>query len=181
VTAVSVIVGDLTALDELGVHAAGIVNAANRQLLAGGGVCGAIFAAAGRAELAAACAEIGGCAEGDATTTPSFALGSHGVRVIIHAVGPVWDEHHAARCDAALASAYRAILREAVRSGISSVAIPAISTGVYGFPAPRAARIAVEEVVADTPGLEEVYLVAFDEAGGDLLTTALAEQREGSR
>ena len=119
-----------------------VVNAANDQLLAGGGVCGAIFRAAGSQKLAAACKPLAPCPTGDARTTPGFNLPA---RYIIHAVGPVWQG--GSKDEAALlASAYRAAMRELHVVGGRSIAFPAISTGIYGFPKPLAARIAVASV-----------------------------------
>jgi O-acetyl-ADP-ribose deacetylase (regulator of RNase III) len=133
-----------------------IVNAANRQLLRGAGVCGAIFAAAGP-ELDAACARIGVCAIGDAVVTPGFELAA---RMIVHTVGPVW---HGGTHDepALLASCYRRSIEVACDAGARSIAFPAISTGIFGYPARPAAEIAVTTVRA-AAGLDLVRLVAFD-------------------
>jgi O-acetyl-ADP-ribose deacetylase len=156
--------GDITTLD---VDA--IVNAANGALARGGGVCGAIFRAAGP-RLDEACAAIGSCPTGDAVATPGFDLPA---RWVIHAVGPVWHGGAAGEADQ-LASCYRRVLAEAERVGARSVAIPAISTGIYGYPAAEAARVAVDTLRAASPAaVDEVVLVAFDaEAArryGDLL------------
>lgn len=140
-----------------------IVNAANAQLAPGGGVCGAIFDAAGYDDLAAACGELGGCVPGDATATPGFALPA---RWIIHTVGPVYrggGEHEAE----VLASCYRRVLAVADDLGARSVAFPAISTGIYGYPADDAARIAVDSLRATAADVTEVRLVAFDDATYD--------------
>lgn len=137
-----------------------IVNAANTALRQGGGVCGAIFRAAGAQDLAAACDEIGGCATGDAVATSGFALPA---RWIIHTVGPVW--HGGDRGEPELlVSCYRRSLEVADELGARSVAFPAISTGVYGYPPDRAADIAVTTVRSTPTDVEEVRLVAFDEA-----------------
>lgn len=152
--------GDITTL---GVDA--IVNAANPGLARGGGVCGAIFRVAGP-RLDAACAAIGGCATGGAVATPGFDLPA---RLVIHAVGPVWHGGGDGE-EAALASCYRRIVEVAVEVGARTVAIPAISTGIYGFPAERAAAIAVatlRDLAADErygAAIDEVRLVAFDDA-----------------
>ena len=128
--------GDITRLD---VDA--IVNAANEGLAPGGGVCGAIHRAAGP-ELAEACARIGHCPTGGARITPGFALEA---RHVIHAVGPVWQggtEDEAGL----LASAYRSSLDLAKRHALASIAFPAISTGVYGYPLGHASEIAAGTV-----------------------------------
>lgn len=130
--------GDITQLD---VDA--IVNAANSRLQPGGGVCGAIHRAAGR-NLREACARIGGCETGDAVHTDGFELKA---RYVIHTVGPVWrggGENE----EALLASCYRSSLKIAKLIGARSLAFPAISTGVYGFPLERATEIAVATVRA---------------------------------
>ena len=134
-----------------------IVNAANPALGRGGGVCGAIFAAAGPG-LDEACAALGGCATGDAKATPGFALPA---RWIIHAVGPVWRGGQTGEPDV-LASCYRAALAVADELGAASVAFPAISTGAYGFPRRLAAEIAVTTLRSSATAVERVVLVAFD-------------------
>ncbi len=151
--AMEVIEGDITALD---VDA--IVNAANGALAPGGGVCGAIHRAAGP-ELAASCAALGGCPTGDARVTPGFKLRA---RHVIHAVGPVWQGGGAGE-DALLAACYRASLRLAGEHGLKSIAFPAISTGIYGFPLERATRIAVAAVAAAAPaaGVTRVVFACF--------------------
>jgi O-acetyl-ADP-ribose deacetylase (regulator of RNase III) len=137
-----------------------VVNAANESLRRGGGVCGAIFAAAGP-HLDEACAAIGHCATGDAVATDGFDLPA---RFVIHTVGPVWhggDRDEAAR----LASCYRRCLEVAGELGVTSVAFPAISTGIFGYPADDAARIAVStlrELVSRT-AVSRTVLVAFDD------------------
>jgi len=129
----SIVVGDITTLD---VDA--IVNAANSSLAGGGGVDGAIHRAAGP-ELLHACEKIGGCPTGQARTTPGFRLRA---RWVIHAVGPRWhDGKHGE--DEALASAYRSAIAEATRVGARTIALPAISTGIYGYPLERATGIAI--------------------------------------
>ena len=133
-----------------------IVNAANSRLARGAGVCGAIFAAAGP-ELDGACAEIGGCATGDAVITPGFRLTA---RFIVHTVGPVWHGGGQGEPEL-LASCYRRSIAVAAAAGAASIAFPAISTGIFGYPSEAAAEIAVA-TVRSTGGLDLVRLVAFD-------------------
>jgi O-acetyl-ADP-ribose deacetylase (regulator of RNase III) len=137
-----------------------IVNAANTGLARGGGVCGAIFAAAGPG-LAEACAAVGGCPTGDARATAGFALPA---RWIVHAVGPVW--HGGDRGEPELlASAYRRALEVAGEVGARSIAFPAISTGIFGYPLEPATAIAVSTARESTvAAVELVRFVCFDAA-----------------
>jgi O-acetyl-ADP-ribose deacetylase (regulator of RNase III) len=138
-----------------------VVNAANERLLPGGGVCGAIHAAAGPG-LARECAAIGGCPTGEARLTGGHLLPA---RWVVHAVGPVWRGGTEGE-DADLAACYRHALDLAAKAGARSIAFPAISTGIYGFPLERATRIAVREVRAGFdrhPGLEKAVLCCFSE------------------
>lgn len=171
--------GDITRLDEQGVAVDAIVNAANEHLAAGSGVCGAIFAAAGHAELRAACAAIGGCPTGSAVATPAFGLGARGVDHVIHAVGPVFGAHSPDESDRLLAAAYRSVLAVADELGVERVAVPAISTGIYGFPERRAAAIAVRTSLDHDGPLAEVVLVAFDPDTAQVLQSALDDASGG--
>src|SRR5215831_1445115 len=162
-----IIVEDITRLD---VDA--IVNAANSSLLGGGGVDGAIHRAAGP-ELLTECRKLGGCAAGDAKTTPGFHLPA---KWIFHAVGPVWhgggnDE------DDLLESCYCRCLELAKKHQVRSIAFPAISTGVYSFPPKRAARIAVDTMRdhIDESGVQVVKFVCFDSDTLDIYEKILAE------
>ncbi len=152
------------------VSADAIVNAANTRLQAGGGVCGALFAAAGAADMQAACDAIGGCPTGSAVSTPAFALDATWV---IHAVGPIWRGGLSGEREA-LRSCYRSVFAEAERLGARSVAYPLISAGIYGFPVGEALAIAREETEAFLRVHEDVAvtLVMFDRAtvraGGEL-------------
>jgi O-acetyl-ADP-ribose deacetylase len=136
-----------------------IVNAANSELVRGGGVCGAIFAGAGP-ELDRACRALPGCATGDAVATPGFALPA---RFVIHAVGPVWHGGDAGEPEL-LASAYRRSLAVADEVGARNVAFPAISTGIYGYPLDAATTIAVRTVRETPTDVELVRFVCFDDA-----------------
>lgn len=151
-----IVQGDIT---KLAVDA--IVNAANAALAGGGGVDGAIHAAAGWSELSAACAGLGGCDPGDAKAAAGFALPT---RWIIHTVGPVWRGGQAGDSEL-LASCYRRSLAVADELGAAEVAFPAISTGVYGFPRNLAADIAVRTVAAAGTAVQKVILVAYDSVG----------------
>lgn len=151
---IEVVEGDITLLD---VDA--IVNAANATLLGGGGVDGAIHRAAGP-ELLAECRTLGGANTGEAKLTRGYRLKA---RHVIHCVGPVWHGGDQGE-SALLASCYRNAFSLAARHRFESIAFPAISTGIYGYPPEEAARIAVETVRSTPTEVELVRLVAFDEA-----------------
>ena len=171
-TRIRVVEGDITRLE---VDA--IVNAANVRLAGGGGVDGAIHRAAGP-ELPAACRAIGVCPAGEARITPGFRLPA---RFILHAVGPVWQGGRAGEADL-LAGCYRNALELAARHGLATVAFPAISTGIYGYPPDEAAPVAVRaaaEVLAREPGLREVTFCCFSPASAGLHRHAVEELAKG--
>jgi O-acetyl-ADP-ribose deacetylase (regulator of RNase III) len=153
---VEIVQGDITRIE-----ADAIVNAANEALAMGGGVCGAIFRAAGIEQLTAACRAIGRCPTGSAVATP--ALGITRARHIIHAVGPVYAAHRQDEARRLLRSAYSQSIALAARLGCVSIAFPAISTGIYGYPLDDACREAVDVCMAEgkRAGLR-IKLVAFD-------------------
>lgn len=148
---IEIVEGDITRLE---VDA--IVNAANKTLLGGGGVDGAIHRAAGR-ELYEACKLLGGCDTGEAKITPGFSLPA---RYVIHTVGPVWGGGERGE-NRLLASCYRNALALAEAHRLASIAYPAISTGAYGFPPDRAALIALRTVLEALAGTGTVDRVVF--------------------
>jgi O-acetyl-ADP-ribose deacetylase len=164
-----IIVADITTLD---VDA--IVNAANRSLLGGGGVDGAIHRAAGP-ELLEACRELNGCNTGSAKITPGFRLKA---RYVIHAVGPVWNggSH---KEEELLAGCYRAGLDLGAEHALTSIAFPAISTGIYRFPPDLAARIAVgtvtSEIAAQPRGMQRVVFCCFSQESAEHHKAAFAD------
>ncbi|MGW2347547.1 macro domain-containing protein [Actinacidiphila glaucinigra] len=162
---IDVVQGDITAEET-----DAVVTAANESLMGGGGVDGAIHRAAGP-RLAQAGAAIGPCPPGDAMATPAFGLGPR-VRHVIHTVGPVREGGDQGEAEA-LASCYRRCLEVADELGAASVAFPAIATGVYGYLAEEAARIAVAVLRSTPTGVRRIRLVAFDAATHDLLAAAL--------
>lgn len=165
--------GDITTL-----RVDAIVNAANSELLPGGGVCGAIHRAAGP-ELAAECRRIGGCATGDAKLTRGYGLPA---RFVLHAVGPIWRGGGAGEPEQ-LASCYRRCCEIAAAQGLRTLAFPAISTGVFGYPLERAAAIAVRAVLESLinyPSLSKVTLVCFDATALAAYESALDAVRTAS-
>ena len=149
------------------------MNAANTSLLGGGGVDGAIHRAAGP-ELLAECRTLHGCETGDAKITNGYRLPA---RHVIHAVGPVWHGGHK-REDEALASCYRRAIELGQARGLASIAFPAISTGVYRFPAGRGAGIAVATTVGAlraAPAVTRIVFCCFSDDSARLHAKALAE------
>ncbi len=151
-----VVEGDITKIE-----ADAIVNAANSDLAMGGGVCGAIFRAAGSKDLSEACRAAGHCPTGSAVITPAFGIKT--AKFIIHAVGPVYSRYPVQEAQALLRSAYRTSIRLAKSNGCESIAFPAIGTGIYGYPldeaCEEAAAVCAEEAAA---AHMHIKLVAFD-------------------
>ncbi len=165
---VAVIDADLTTL---AVDA--IANAANSSLLGGGGVDGAIHRAAGP-ELVHACRLLGGCPTGEARITPGFNLPA---KWVCHTVGPVWNGGHQNE-DELLASCYRWVLQLALKAGARTVAFPSISTGIYGFPIERAARIAVSQVrtfLINNDHFDRVTHVTFGQSDNQIYNAMVDE------
>ncbi|MGD9153635.1 MAG: O-acetyl-ADP-ribose deacetylase [Gammaproteobacteria bacterium] len=152
---IEVIQADITKLE---VDA--IVNAANRTLLGGGGVDGAIHRVAGP-DLRAECQTLNGCVPGEAKITKGYKLPA---KYVIHTVGPIWHGGHENEAQV-LATCYRESLKLAVENGIKTIAFPAISCGLYGYPVKQAAKIAVNEVknfLANNQTIKKVYFVCFN-------------------
>lgn len=139
-----------------------IVNAANTGLMMGGGVCGAIFRAAGPAELQAACDRVSPIRTGEAAITPGFRLPA---KYVIHAAGPVYDAARPEECEKLLRSAYTESLKLAEQNHCRSIAFPLISSGIYGYPKEQAVETAVSAIRDYLKDHEmDVYLALFDQA-----------------
>ena len=150
-----------------------IVNAANEGLQAGGGVCGAIFRAAGHGQLQAACNKIGHCDTGSAVITPGFGLKA---KYIIHAVGPVWSGGHRGE-PKLLYGAYRRSLELAVENGCASIGFPLISAGIFGYPMDRAWRKAIQ-ACSDFLGKDNQIDIVFAVLDGKILETGVRTLNE---
>jgi O-acetyl-ADP-ribose deacetylase (regulator of RNase III) len=169
-THIEVLEADITTL-----QVDAIVNAANESLLGGGGVDGAIHRAAGP-DLLAECRTLGGCPTGQARITKGYRLP---VRHVIHTVGPIWRGGGRGESDL-LASCYRESLKLAVAHGVGSIAFPAISCGVYGYPIPAAARIAMAQTTAALREATSITRVVFACFGAEVLQAFQAALREAA-
>lgn len=174
---ISVVRSDITLLET-----DAIVNAANNHLSAGGGVCGAIFSAAGYSELKAACDEIGFCNTGSAVVTPAFSLNA---KYIVHAVGPIWrggDQDE----EKLLYSAYYSSLTAAAEKGCRSIAFPLVSAGIYGYPSEEAWRIALTACrdFTENTDMDVRFAVLSDEQfsmGNSMLSELLPRKNSGTQ
>jgi len=147
-----------------------IVNAANESLRGGGGVDGAIHRAAGP-ELLAACRKLNNCATGRAKITPGFNLPA---KWVVHAVGPVWQGGNRGEAEL-LAACYRISLQLARNAGARSIAFPAISTGVYGYPKDAAADIAIQTITESAAHFNRVIICCYTDADAEIYRAALGE------
>jgi len=151
-----------------------IVNAANKYLQEGGGVCGAIFKAAGSKELQAECDLIGGCKTGSAVITNGYKLKA---KYVIHAVGPIYRDDSSA---VYLESVYKSIIELAEKYKLESIAIPSISTGIYGYPVHKAVKIVFKAISnSNSLYLKKIYLVCFDSNTFDLYKMELNKYKYG--
>lgn len=172
-TGIEIVEGDITR-----VPADAIVNAANAELTRGGGVCGAIFQAAGVEKLTEACSCIGVCRTGSAVLTPAFSIES--ARHIVHAVGPVYARYSKEEARGLLRSAYKAAIGLAFDQGHATIAFPAIGTGIYGYPLEEACREAVDVCGSEARRLGmRIKLVAFDRETADCLWRHLQQITSG--
>ena len=148
-----------------------IVNAANSLLRHGGGVCGAIFAAAGARELQAACDALGHCPTGKAVITPGFKLKA---KYIVHAVGPIWQggSHNEEKL---LYSCYQSAMKVACTQGCRSIAFPLISSGIYGYPVKDAWRVAIS-AIQESPYEMDVTIAVIDDSALQLGTSILSQE-----
>ena len=148
-----------------------IVNAANRQLRHGGGVCGAIFAAAGARELQAACDALGHCPTGEAVITPGFKLKA---KYIVHAVGPIWQggNYNEGKL---LYNCYQNAMKVAYAKGCRSIAFPLISSGIYGYPVKEAWRVAIR-AIRESPYDMDVTIAVIDDRVLQLGTSILSQE-----
>jgi O-acetyl-ADP-ribose deacetylase (regulator of RNase III) len=175
---IELVLGDITE-QEVDV----IVNAANADLLPGGGVCGAIFNAAGD-DLIAECDELTYCDTGDVVITDAFDLEVNGVQKIIHAVGPIWDLADPDTNEALLTSAYENAIDKADELGLKSIAFPSISTGIYKFPIYLAALLAMTIMVEredKLQNIETIRFVLFTEKDLHVYEAALELAREAKK
>ncbi len=152
-----------------------IVNAANSQLRHGGGVCGAIFAAAGARELQAACDALGHCPTGEAVITPGFRLRA---KYIVHAVGPIWQggNHNEEKL---LYSCYQNAMKVAYTKGCRSIAFPLISSGIYGYPVKEAWCVATK-AIRESPYDMDVTIAVIDDRALQLGTSVLAQESKSA-
>ena len=148
-----------------------IVNAANSQLRHGGGVCGAIFAAAGARELQAACDALGHCPAGEAVITPGFKLKA---KYIVHAVGPIWQGGHHNE-ENLLYRCYQNAMKVAYTKGCRSIAFPLISSGIYGYPVKDAWRVAIK-AIRESPFDMDVTIAVIDDSALQLGTSILSQE-----